>query len=47
VILGDVQDLQRKESIALGALKTAAARGEVLDYVDVRLPEHPVWKPRG
>jgi cell division protein FtsQ len=47
VILGDIRDLQRKEIIALGALKTAAARGEVLDYVDVRLPEHPVWKPRG
>lgn len=46
VILGDAHELGRKESIALGSLKTASAMGTKLDYVDVRLPDHPVWKPR-
>ncbi len=45
VIVGDSGDFQRKESIALGSLKAATAKGIRLDYVDVRLPDHPVWKP--
>ncbi|MEJ5185986.1 MAG: FtsQ-type POTRA domain-containing protein [Candidatus Geothermincolales bacterium] len=47
VILGDNDELARKESIALGALKAASTRKEALEYVDVRLPDRPVWKPKG